>query len=121
MNPDQAVVYLKHLMDFNVVPIVTWSYDGGILSANDAFLELIGYTRQELENGKISWKTLTPASYLPLDEHCMQQLEKAAVADPYVKEYVRKDGSRIAVKLFNGRYMGVVGQGIAAIVAIQPS
>jgi PAS domain S-box-containing protein len=118
MNPDQAAVYLNHLMAFNVVPILTWSHDGGILSANDAFLSLIGYTRQDLEEGKINWKALTPAHYLPLDEHCMRQLESAPIADPYVKEYVRKDGSRVPVWLFNGRHPDAPLQGIAMIVAI---
>jgi PAS domain S-box-containing protein len=118
MSPAQAGVYLQHLMDFDVVPIITWDYDGGVLSANDRFLELIGYTRADLEAGRINWKGLTPPAYLPLDEQCMRQLEGAAVADPYVKEYVRKDGSRVAVRLYNGRDPNAPRQGIAAVVGL---
>lgn len=118
MSSDQAAAYLQRLMDFNVVPIATWSYDGGVLSANDALLDLIGYTRQDLEAGRVNWKSITPPEYLPLDEHCMKQLESAPVATPYVKEYVRKDGSRIAVKLYNGRDMKVPRQGVVIVVRL---
>ncbi len=118
MTPDQASVYLKHLMDFNVVPIITWSFDGGVLSANDAFLKLIGYSREDLDAGSVNWKGLTPPEYLSLDERCMRQLQSAPIADPYVKEYVRKDGTRIAIKLFNGRDMRVPSQGVAIIIGI---
>jgi PAS domain S-box-containing protein len=118
MTPEQASVYLTHLMDFNVVPIVTWSYDGAILSANDAFLKLIGYSPGDLKADKINWKALTPPEYLSLDERCMRQLESAPIADPYVKEYVRRDGTRVAVKLFNGRDMRVPREGVAIIIGI---
>ena len=118
MSPEQTRVYLKHVMDFNVVPIITWNSDGGILSANDAFLKLIGYTREDLETGKINWQALTPPAYLALDEYCMRQLESAPIADPYIKEYVRKDGSRIAIKLFNGRDESDPRHGIAVIMPI---
>jgi PAS domain S-box-containing protein len=71
MSSDRDSVYLQQLMDFNVVPIITWSYDGGVLTANDAFLDLIGYTRDEMNSGKINWRSLTPPEYLPLDENCI--------------------------------------------------
>jgi PAS domain S-box-containing protein len=111
--------YPKLLMGFNAVPIATWSYDGGFLEVNDALLDLIGYSREEFAAGKISWRELTPPQYLPLDENCMRELETSPVAQPYVKEYVRKDGSRVAVRLHNGRDMHVPGQGIVVILPVR--
>jgi PAS domain S-box-containing protein len=119
MNAKHDRVFLKHLMDFNVVPIIIWSFDGNVLSANDAFLDLIGYSRTEMDAGKINWRALTPPEYLPLDEHCIQELEKFPIATPYVKEYFRKDGSRVAIRLFNGCDPEVPGQGVAMIIEIE--
>jgi len=118
MCSSQDGAYLKHLMDFNVVPIITWSVHGGVLSANEAFLDLIGYSLGDMEAGRINWRALTPPEYLPLDEHCLQQLQSSALATPYVKEYVRKDGSRVAVQLFNGRNPEDHGQGVAMILEL---
>ena len=116
MNSDQASVYLQHLMDFNAVPIITWSADGGILSANDAYLKLIGYTREDLEAKRINWRALTPPAYNPVDEDALRQLESAPIAAPYVKEYVRKDGARITVRLFSGRDTSGPGHGISIVL-----
>lgn len=118
MCSTQDSAYLQHLMDFNVVPIITWSADGGILSANEAFLELIGYTREEMAAGQVNWRDLTPPEYLPLDEHCLKQFQSSPLAIPYVKEYVRKDGSRIAIQLFNGRHPDDFTRGVAIIIEI---
>ena len=78
----------------------------------------MGYSREEMAGGLVNWESLTPPESLPLDEHCMRQLADAAVATPYVKEYVRKDGCRIAVKLFNARDLSGSGEGVALIVKI---
>jgi PAS domain S-box-containing protein len=115
-NPDSA--FLQHLMDFNVVPIVTFNTDGRMLSVNDAFLELIGYSRQDMEEGRVNWRALTPPEYAPVDEHFVEQLNQSTLIPPYVKEYVRKDGSRVAIQLFNGRDPDNASHGVAIILEI---
>ncbi len=39
-----------------------------ITDGNDEFLEMVGYTREEMEAGLIDWRTMTPAEYVRLDE-----------------------------------------------------
>jgi PAS domain S-box-containing protein len=115
-NPDSA--FLQHLMDFNVVPIVTFNTDGRMLSVNDAFLELIGYSREDMEAGRVNWRALTPPEYLPVDEYFVEQLKQSTIIQPYVKEYIRKDGSRVAIQLFNGRAPDDASHGVAIILEI---
>jgi PAS domain S-box-containing protein len=115
-NPDSA--FLQHLMDFNVVPIVTFNTDGRLFTANDAFLELIGYSRQDLEAGRINWRELTPPEYLPVDEYFVEQLKQSTLIQPYVKEFIRKDGARVAIQLFNGRAPDDASLGVAIILEI---
>lgn len=71
--------------------------DGGIAEANDAFLDLIGYTRAELEAGQVSWKDFTAPEYGDADQERLALLRQAGWCPPYEKEYIRKDGSRIKV------------------------
>ncbi|HEU5169764.1 MAG TPA: PAS domain S-box protein [Gemmatimonadales bacterium] len=68
-----------------------------ILEANDAFLDLIGYSRAEMTAGQIRWSEITPAEYAALDEHAICQLLETGVCPPFEKEYRRKDGRRVPI------------------------
>jgi PAS domain S-box-containing protein len=71
--------------------------DGDIVQANDAFLQMIGYTRQELDAGKISWKSLTAPEYEAANKQRLSLLHEAGWCPPHEKEYIRKDGQRVPV------------------------
>jgi PAS domain S-box-containing protein len=87
--------------------------DGVITDANDKFLEMVGYTREDLESGKINWAEMTPSEYRFLDEQSVKDLTTyGANKKPFEKEYIRKDGSRIPIiiagaMLDEARYSGV--------------
>jgi PAS domain S-box-containing protein len=70
-----------------------------VIDANDAFLNLIGYTRQELLAGAIRWRTLTPPEYAERDEQGLDELVRTGTCRPFAKEYVRRDGTRVPVLL----------------------
>jgi PAS domain S-box-containing protein len=84
------------LFEANVVG-VTISDGDRVLEANDAWLELTGHTRAELESGELSWRAMTPAEWTPGDDRVIEQLEREGWAQPYEKEYVRPDGTRVPV------------------------
>lgn len=116
LTPDQlqGLPYVKLFMNMNAVPMLVWNDQGGLVAANDAYLQLIGYTRAEMLAGKIDWVTITPPEYRKFDENCIKQLQAQSYCNPYTKEYVRKDGHRIKVKLWNAREKG--GKNIAIIL-----
>ncbi|MGH7519264.1 MAG: PAS domain S-box protein [Gemmatimonadales bacterium] len=68
-----------------------------ILEANDAFLELIGYTRAEMLAGQIRWSGITPPEYDELDQRAITQLLETGVCRPFEKEYLRKDRRRVPI------------------------
>lgn len=70
---------------------------GEVTEANDCFLEMVGYSREELVGGKVRWTEMTPPEYASLDEMGIRELKETGVCNPFEKEYVRKDGARIPV------------------------
>ncbi|MGA3189717.1 MAG: sigma 54-interacting transcriptional regulator [Bryobacteraceae bacterium] len=79
-----------------VAGVVSGEFDR-IPEANDAFLELVGYTREDLESGLLHWPDLTPAEYFPLDELAHEEGLRFGACTPFEKELIRKDGRRVPV------------------------
>ncbi len=89
----------RRLVDSNAQGVIFWNTKGEILEANDAFLSLVGYTREELEAGLINWVALTPPEYADLDRKCLEEIAAKGKSVPYEKEYICKDGSRVPILL----------------------
>ena len=87
------------LVDSNAQGVFFWNIKGEILEANDAFLGLVGYSRQDLIDGLINWVTLTPPEYVYLDQIALEEMTVQSHCTPFEKEYIRKDGSRVPILL----------------------
>jgi PAS domain S-box-containing protein len=89
---------IRRLVDANIVGIFTCDLEGRILEANDAFLRIVGYDRNDLLAGRPRWTDLTPPEWLERDrKEWMPELEISGTLRPFEKEYFRKDGSRVSV------------------------
>ncbi|KAF2989191.1 PAS domain S-box protein [Methylocystis sp. MJC1] len=72
--------------------------DATITEANDKYLEMLGYTREDLKAKRINWRELTPPEYAVMNEAAMAEvIATGKNARPTEKEYFRKDGSRLPV------------------------
>jgi formate hydrogenlyase transcriptional activator len=80
----------------SVAGIVSGEYDR-IPEANDAFLELVGYSREDLLAGRLHWPELTPPEYLGLDEFAHEEALRFGACTPFEREMIRKDGTQIPV------------------------
>jgi PAS domain S-box-containing protein len=89
----------KRLVRANILGVAVTGADGRVLDANDEYLRIIGYTREELEAGKVLRAKLTPPEYLPLDEAAIAQALRDGACVPYQKEYQRSDGRRTPVQI----------------------
>src|SRR3954465_6907104 len=87
----------RRIYETNVVGLSLSDLDGGFLYANDETLRIIGYSRSDLETGRINWKALTPLEHLPKDMAAVRELVTVGHCAPFKKEYLRKDGSRVPV------------------------
>ncbi|MBW4496956.1 MAG: PAS domain S-box protein [Oscillatoria princeps RMCB-10] len=88
---------LRRLVDSNIIGIVIGDLTGNLIEANDAFLEIIGATRSELQAGKICLRDFTPPEYRSVSDRAREELLAAGACTPFEKEYFRKDGSRVPV------------------------
>ena len=79
-----------------IAGIVSGEFDQ-IPEANDAFLDLVGYSREDLLAGRLHWPDLTPAEYAPLDELAHEEGLRFGACTPFEKEFIRKDGTRVPV------------------------
>lgn len=103
------------LIESNVIGIIVSALDGRILDANDAFLQMIGYDRDDLKNGNINWLAMTPPECLHLDQAAVAELSKTGAFSPFEKEYFHKDGHRIPIML-GGALLDESQQAIVAFV-----
>jgi formate hydrogenlyase transcriptional activator len=79
-----------------IAGIISGEYDR-ILEANDTFLELVGYSREDLPEGRLLWQNLTPPEYLALDEVAHEEGLRFGACTPFEKELICKDGTRVPV------------------------
>ncbi len=106
----------RRLTESGVVGILYWDLDGSILDANATFLGMVGYTREELEQGRVNWRGLTPPEWAAVDERAIQELRAQGFSGLFEKQYVRKDGARVDVMLGSAIFEGESHRGVTMVV-----
>jgi PAS domain S-box-containing protein len=87
----------RRLVDSNVQGVFFWNTNGRISGANDAFLRMVGYTREDLDAGRVNWAAMTPPELAEQDQRALKELAATGVCEPFEKEFIRQDGSRVPV------------------------
>src|SRR5258708_40243517 len=59
---------IRRMVDSNIIGIIIWDFQGRIIEANQAFLDMLGYSREDLISGRLRWTELTPAEWRDADE-----------------------------------------------------
>jgi PAS domain S-box-containing protein len=88
---------IRRLVESSIIGIMIGHARGRIIDANDAFLETLGYGRDDLVSGQIRWTKLTPVEWAPADKDALAQMKATGSCKPFEKEYFRNDGSRVPV------------------------
>src|ERR1700675_412670 len=108
---------IRRLVDANIIGIVIWELGGRILEANDAFLRIVGYDRDDLVSGRLRWTDLTPLEWLDRHERWwIPEQKMMGSVQPFEKEYFRKDGSRVPVLIGVATFEEDGNQGVAFVL-----
>jgi PAS domain S-box-containing protein len=107
---------IRRLIDSDIIGIVIWDLDGTLIDANDAFLRMVQYEREDVEAG-LRWFDMTPPDWQEV--HAREEAEELATTGKMQareKEYFRKDGTRISVLIGAACFEGQSRQGVAYIL-----
>jgi PAS domain S-box-containing protein len=110
---------LRRFYESGLLGVIYWNMHGQITDANDRFLEMVGYTRDELKSGQIDWLHMTPPEYRHLDELSVVELKATGVNKaPFEKEYIRKDGTRVPILLAGAMLDDACSEGVAFVLDV---
>jgi len=104
---------IRRLVDSNIIGIFIWDFDGRILEANDAFLRMVNYDREDLVSGRMQWTELTAPDWRDRNNARIEQQKSSGHFPPFEKEYTRKDGTRVPVLMGGATFEEGGNQGMA--------
>jgi PAS domain S-box-containing protein len=108
---------VRHLIESNIIGICVYSrLDRRILEANDAFLGMLGYSRDEFVSRGLTFSSLSPPEWAEDDQRRLADLASTGTWKPSEKEFFRKDGSRVPVLIGSATFDESRGQGVAFVV-----
>ena len=107
---------IRRLVDANIIGILIWKLEGRILEANDAFLAMVGYDREDLVAGRLHWTELTPPEWRDRDERVVAELRSTGTFQPFEKQYFRKDASRVPVLIGGALFEESGNEGVAFVL-----
>jgi PAS domain S-box-containing protein len=107
---------IRRLVEANIIGIFITGLKGQVLEANDAFLRLVGHDRDDLVSGRIRWTDLTPPEWREHDKRALAELSSNTIAQPYEKEFFRKDGSRVPVLIGGALFEEGGNKGVAFVL-----
>ncbi len=92
----QSTALLGRLREANVLGVAVVG-EQRVYEANDAYLDIIGYSRDDLEAGRIAWRKITPRKWAAAENKALEQLRRTGACQPFEKEHIHKDGHPVPV------------------------
>jgi PAS domain S-box-containing protein len=109
----------RRLYESNQLSIFFYNADGRLTDPNDAFLNLIGVTRQDYDRDGLDWRKLTPPEWEEADKKSWHEIKQLGRCLPFEKEFYHKDGGRIPVLMSAGSLdAGNPDEGVALVFGV---
>ena len=106
---------VRRLVDSNIIGIFI-GRSGCITEANDAFLQIVGYSRDDLLSGRMRWPDMTPPEWRKEQAEAVAELRATGTVKPFENAFLRKDGSRVPVLIGGAMFDECQGQGVAFVL-----
>ncbi|WP_437292195.1 PAS domain-containing hybrid sensor histidine kinase/response regulator [Sorangium sp. So ce406] len=89
---------LRNLFYSNMAPMGFWMPDGRIVEANDAYLRLVGRSREDLAAGRVRWDSnVLPEERTGDGRALAELLSSRRTFTPFERAYALPDGTRITM------------------------
>ena len=112
------VLQLRRIVESGVVGVVLWERSGRICEANDRFLEIVGYDRDDLEMRRLSWARLASKDWDAGGDGLMDRLRSHGIARAVDHECLREDGNRVFVRLHSTTLVDDPGRMLSIVVDV---
>jgi hypothetical protein len=109
---------LRRIVESNIIGFFFGDLEGKITQANNAFLQMVGYTQQDLLAGEIDWHKMTPPEHIERTQQAAEELRKYGVCTPFEKEFYCKDGSRVFVLITSAMFEDTPELGFSCVIDI---
>lgn len=114
----ESEIRFRNLIESNIIGVIFWDIDRGILNANDAFLRRFGYTRNDIASG-LNWIDITPPEWAEKDRESTESILKTGHHVPFEKQYLHKDGTKVDVIIGSTAFQGTNNrQGVTFVLDI---
>ncbi|WP_245272685.1 ATP-binding sensor histidine kinase [Mesorhizobium sp. LNHC221B00] len=107
---------VRRLVDSNIIGICIFDLDGRITEANEAFLQIVGYGRDDVTSGSLRWNSLTPSEWSGADERAFADMASSGTCRPYEKDLLRKNNDLVPVLVGGATFDELRHQGVAFVV-----
>ena len=98
------------------VGVIVGSLDGQALEVDDAFCDIIGYSREDILGGVVTWQSVTPPEYHARVLSALERAARGDIPEPFEQEYLRKDGTRFPLIVGGGPLPGTPPRVVVFIV-----
>ncbi|MBD3392850.1 MAG: PAS domain S-box protein [Chitinivibrionales bacterium] len=109
---------MRGLFESSMTGMLFWNAEGDITDANETFLRMVGYSKEDVLSGKVRWRDMTPPEYREQDERMLAEIMETGKGTPIEKEYICGNGSRVPVLLGVASIPGPSMSGVAFVLDI---
>ena len=114
---ERAEDRLRRVFGTQTVGMIEWNIESGLITAaNDHFLEMVGYSSEDVAAGQLNFRAMTPPEWTAQNEESIALILRNGRAPALEKEYLRKDGTRLAILIVGVRFDNSDNEGMSVIV-----
>ena len=106
---------IRRLVDANIIGIIIGDLDGTITDSNDAFLQMLGYDRNDVARKTLNWIDMAPVEWRKVNEEHIAEIKSTGIAPTHETQLFRKDGSRLPVLCGAAIFDEARGQAVAFV------
>lgn len=103
----------RRLVEANIIGVFFCEEDGRVFEANQSFLSLLGYSEEDVREGRLNVAEITPREFIDVTIAASVELASEGRCQPYEKELIRKDGARLPVLIGTALLSETEGQTVS--------